>query len=46
MSQGEFLYKEKKKDIYFKDFNKIIPNNGKNRFFDVEEVEIYKILFN
>ena len=27
----------------FKDFNEIIPNEGNNRFFDVEEVEIYEI---
>ena len=45
MSQGEFLYKTKEKDIFFENFNEIIPNNGKDRFFDVEEVEVYKILF-
>ena len=39
MSQGEFLIK----DEIFKDYKKIIPNEGKNRFFDVEEVEIYEI---
>ena len=40
MTQGEFI---SSKD-YFEDYNKIIPNNG-NKFFDVEEVEVYKISF-
>jgi len=39
MSQGEF---QKRNDIYDNNYNEIIPNEG-NRFFDVEEVEIYKI---
>ena len=39
MTQGEFLYN----DIYFENFNEIIPNENKNRFFNVDEVEIYKI---
>ena len=41
MSQGEFHIKN---DIYDNNYNEIIPNEG-NRFFDVEEVEIYKIEF-
>ena len=45
MSQGRFAYKSDKNEIYFKDFNEIIPNKRENRFFDVEEVEIYKIIF-
>ena len=40
MSQGELLYSRN----YFEDYNKIIPNNG-DKFFDVEEVEVYKISF-
>ena len=43
MSQGEFLYYKEKS--YFNDFNEIIPNDNKERFFDVDEVEIYKIIF-
>ena len=43
MTQGEFLYYSDINDIYFENFNKIIPNDKKNRFFDVEEVEVYKI---
>ena len=42
MSQGEF---KKRNDIYDNNYNEIIPNEG-NRFFDIEEVEIYKIEFN
>ena len=45
MSQGEFLYKTKDSDIYFKDINTIIPHKKENRYFDVEEVEVYKIIF-
>ena len=41
MTQGEFLYKTN--DIYFKNFNEIIPHENKSRFFNVDEVEIYKI---
>ena len=44
MWKGKFLYR--KSDIYFKEINNIIPNEGKNRFFDVEEVEVYKIIMN
>ena len=39
MTQGEFLYS----GDYFKEYHEIIPNEKKNRFFDVEEVEVYKI---
>ena len=42
MSQGVFQYTD---SSGFEDHNKVIPNEGKNRFFDVEEVEIYKIFF-
>ena len=44
MSQGEFLYKEN--DIYFNNFNEIISNDKDNKFFDLDEVEIYKIYNN
>jgi hypothetical protein len=40
MTQGEFI----SSNDYFEDYNKIIPNNG-DKFFDVEEVEVYKISF-
>ena len=39
MTQAEFNYDTN----YFKDFNEIIPIEKTNRFFDVEEVEVYKI---
>ena len=39
MSQGEILLVEG----IFSNYNEIIPNNGENRFFDVEEVEVFKI---
>ena len=39
MTQGEFLYY----NYYFEDIYEIIPHEEKDRFFDVEEVEIYKI---
>ena len=42
MSQGKF----EPKSQYFKDYIDIIPNNGEEKLFDVEEVEIYKISFN
>ena len=42
MSQGYFYYS---KNLYFENFNEIIPNEGKDKYFDVEEVEIYNILF-
>ncbi len=42
MSQGDFQYTN---SCGFEDYNKIIPNEGKNRYFDVEEVEVYKIFF-
>ena len=46
MSQAKFYYKSNNDDIFFKDFNDIIPNERKHKVFDVEEVEVYKILFN
>ena len=42
MTQGEYKVRN---DIYINNFNENIPNEGKNRFFDVEEVEIYKLIF-
>ena len=42
MSQGYFLYST---TLYYENFNEIIPNDAKDRFFDVSEVEIYNILF-
>ena len=44
MSKGKFLYK--KSDFYFKNINDIIPNESKDKCFDVEEVEVYKIIKN
>ena len=41
MSQGEFLCD----DTYFNNFSEIIKNDKRNRFFDVLEVEVYKIEF-
>ena len=45
MSQGRFAYKSDEKDHHFKDINEIIPNERENKFFDVEEVDLYKIIF-
>ena len=42
MSQVKFFYTEKSS---FENYNDIIPNEGKDRFIDVEVVEIYKIIF-
>ena len=42
MSQAYFLYST---TLYFENFNAILPNDGRDRFFDVDEVEIYKIVF-
>jgi len=44
MSQGEFIYSREGWEFYG-NINDIIPNEGKSRYFDVEEVEIYKLLF-
>ena len=43
MSQGYFLYST---TLYFSNFNEIINNEKKDKYFDVEEVEIYNIIFN
>ena len=40
MSQGDYQYSNSN---YFENYNDIIPNEKKNRSFDVEEVEVYKI---
>ena len=42
MSQGYFLYST---TLYFANFNEIIPNEGRDRYFDVEEVEVYNIIY-
>ena len=44
MSQGEFIYSRSDRE-YFGNINDIIPNEAKGRYFDVEEVEIYKLVF-
>ena len=41
MNQGYFL----NGCSNYKNHDKIIPNKGKLKFFDVEEVEIYKLSF-
>ena len=40
MSQGKILLKKR----IFSNYNEIIPNNGEDRYFDVEEVEVFKII--
>ena len=45
MSQVKFFYRTIKESA-FENYNNIIPNEGKDRLFDVEEVEIYKIFVN
>ena len=45
LSQGYFHY-QNREDMCFENFNSIIPNNNCERFFDVKEVEIYKIYKN
>ena len=42
MSQGEYLVQ----GSCFENYNRLIPNEGKDRFFDVEEIEIFKIISN
>ena len=44
MSQGEFVFSREGWEFYG-NINDIIPNEGKSRYFEVEEVEIYKLLF-
>ena len=41
LTQGIFHYH--KSDESFENYNEIIPNNKTDTFFDVKEVEIYKI---
>ena len=41
MSQGNFLFN----DDCFENLTEIIPIQGKEKFFDLEEVEVYKIIF-
>ena len=42
LTQGYFFYKNNNEES-FENFNEIIPNDKKETFFDVQEVEIYKI---
>ena len=42
-TKGEFLFRNE--ETYFEDFNEIIPHENKDRFFNVKEVEVYKITF-
>ena len=44
LSQGCFDYKNNS-SICFENYNEIIPNEKKDRLFDVKEVEIYQINF-
>ena len=44
MNNGKFLYRET--EIYFENINEIIPHEKKDKIFNVEEAEIYKITFN
>ena len=46
MSEGQILYKKDENEIFFKDIYEIIPNIKKDTFFDIEEVETYKIIDN
>jgi hypothetical protein len=43
MSQVRYYHRFENESI-FQDYSYIIPNEGKDTFFDVEEIEIYKIL--
>ena len=43
LTQGKFYYKENENDQCFENYNEIIPNDKKDTYFDVKEVEIYKI---
>ena len=42
MSQGNYVVG----NSCFENYNRLIHNEGKDRFFDVEEVEIFKIISN
>ena len=42
LTQGYFYY-QKDEGQRFENYNEIIPNNNKDTYFDVKEVEIYKI---
>ena len=43
LTQGKFYYKEDENSQCYENFNEIIPNDKKETYFDVKEVEIYKI---
>ena len=42
MSKGDYQYGS---GDYFENYNEIIPNEKNTKTFNVEEVEIFKILF-
>ena len=42
LTQGYFFYKNNN-DESFENYSEIIPNDKKDTYFDVQEVEIYKI---
>ena len=42
LSQGYYYYRNKNEE-YFENYDELIPNDKKEVFFDVKEVEIYKI---
>ena len=43
MSKGEFQFSREGYE-FFGNINDIIPNEGKNRFFDIDELEVYNII--
>ena len=43
LTQGKFYYFENENRQSYENFNEIIPNDKKDTYFDVKEVEIYKI---
>ena len=45
LSNGLY-YSKKKTDFPFEDYSNIIPNEGKDRNFNVKEIEVFKIIFN
>ena len=42
LSQGYYYYKNKNEE-YYENYDELIPKDKKNSFFDINEVEIYKI---
>ena len=45
MTQGEFQFSRKGWEFYG-NIDDIIPNEGKSKFFEFEEVEIFKLIIN